>query len=113
MLQAYLSNSYIDGFALVSDSNYVAQNSGRLVIVAIVIMFLTNSFVRILRALFEYALKKGWTVMVQRILTLCKMVDRRVWGFQHPLRQFASIPTDILTKLEAKNVCFLNFKFFT
>lgn len=42
--------------------------------------------------------------MVQRILTLCKMVDRRVWGFQHPLRQFATIPADILNKLEAKNV---------
>jgi hypothetical protein len=61
---------------------------------------------RILRALFEYALKKGWTVMVQRILTLCKMVDRRVWGFQHPLRQFATFPVDVLAKLEAKNVRF-------
>jgi hypothetical protein len=51
--------------------------------------------------------------MVQRILTLCKMVDRRVWGFQHPLRQFATFPVDVLAKLEAKNVlaCFFFFFF--
>eukprot|EP00026_Physarum_polycephalum_P000144 Phypoly_transcript_00144.p1 GENE.Phypoly_transcript_00144~~Phypoly_transcript_00144.p1 ORF type:complete len:2136 (-),score=361.95 Phypoly_transcript_00144:17-6424(-) len=96
LLQSYLSNSFIDGFALVSDSNYVAQNSAR-----------------ILRALFEYALKKGWTVMVQRILTLCKMVDRRVWGFQHPLRQFATFPVDVLSKLEAKNVSIDRLQYMT
>eukprot|EP01117_Protostelium_nocturnum_P007948 TRINITY_DN2836_c0_g2_i3.p1 TRINITY_DN2836_c0_g2~~TRINITY_DN2836_c0_g2_i3.p1 ORF type:complete len:1451 (-),score=559.69 TRINITY_DN2836_c0_g2_i3:47-4399(-) len=86
LLQAYLSHAAIDGFSLVSDSAYVVQNISRL-----------------LRGLFEITLKKGWATVSLRLLTLCKMIDRRLWSFQHPLRQFPNVTNEILYKLEQKN----------
>ncbi|PRP78838.1 activating signal cointegrator 1 complex subunit 3 [Planoprotostelium fungivorum] len=84
--KAYLSHASIDGFALVSDSAYVVQNISRL-----------------FRGLFEMTMKKGWALVSLRLLTLCKMIDRRLWGFQHPLRQFPGVSGEILHKLEQKN----------
>eukprot|EP01119_Soliformovum_irregulare_P015903 TRINITY_DN4546_c1_g1_i2.p1 TRINITY_DN4546_c1_g1~~TRINITY_DN4546_c1_g1_i2.p1 ORF type:complete len:1649 (-),score=558.98 TRINITY_DN4546_c1_g1_i2:15-4961(-) len=85
LLQAYLSYASIDGFALVSDSAYVVQNAGR-----------------ILRGLFEMANKKGQAGMADRLLTLCKMVERRLWKDQNPLRQMPNIPSDTMYKLESR-----------
>ena len=39
--------------------------------------------------------------MAGRLLTLCKTVDRRLWAFENPLRQFSSLSPEILRKLEA------------
>ncbi|KXS12052.1 Sec63-domain-containing protein [Gonapodya prolifera JEL478] len=84
LLQNYISRSRVDDFALVSDTNYVAQNSAR-----------------ILRALFEVALNRNWGPVASRILSLSKSVDRRLWSFEHPLNQF-ELPIDVIKKLEGK-----------
>jgi len=87
LLQAYISSLRLEGFALVADMTYVQQSA-----------------VRILRALFEIALKRGWAALADRALTLCKMVERRMWLSQTPLRQFKNIPEPILRKLERKEI---------
>jgi activating signal cointegrator complex subunit 3 len=89
LLQAFVSQASINTFSLVSDMAYVAQNAAR-----------------IFRALFEMALKKNWPRLATKLLGLCKMVDRRMWGNAHPLRQFASnqLTSQILTKLEEKRM---------
>ncbi|XP_072018769.1 LOW QUALITY PROTEIN: activating signal cointegrator 1 complex subunit 3-like [Amphiura filiformis] len=83
LLQTYISRGFIDSFSLVSDSAYVAQNAGR-----------------IMRALFEVALRNGWPVMASRLLTLCKTVDKRLWGFENPLKQFPMISAEVFRKLQ-------------
>lgn len=71
LLQAYISQSNVTAFSLVSDMNYVAQNAGRL-----------------LRALFEIAIRRNMASMSAKLLKLCKCVDQRIWwGFHTPLRQ--------------------------
>ncbi|KAI8925867.1 Sec63 Brl domain-containing protein [Entophlyctis helioformis] len=82
LLQSYISRAYIDDFALVSDTAYVAQNSSR-----------------ILRALFEIAMSRNWGPTATVILSLCKTVDRRMWSYEHPLGQF-DLSAEILGKLE-------------
>ena len=82
LLQSYISRSYVDDFALISDTAYVSQNSSR-----------------ILRALFQIALSRSWGPTASVILTLSKGVDRKMWSFETPLRQF-DLPHEILNKLE-------------
>ena len=62
--------------------------------------YIQQSACRLLRALFELALKRGWASLTSRTLALCKMVEKRVWGSQSPLRQFNLIPEIIIRKLE-------------
>lgn len=83
LLQTYISRLKLDGFALVADMTYIQQSACRL-----------------MRALFEVALKRGWGNLAEKLLTLCKMVERRTWSSQSPLRQFGSIPEVIVRKLE-------------
>eukprot|EP01041_Mallomonas_annulata_P002895 gene2895-5684_t len=83
LLQAYISRLGLEGFALVADMTYIQQSACRL-----------------MRALFELALKRGWAGLASKTLTICKMVERRTWGSQSPLRQFGNIPETILRKLE-------------
>lgn len=71
LLQSYISGLQLDGFALVSDMVYVSQSAGRL-----------------LRALYEITLRRGWAQLCERCLNLCKMVDKRMWLSMTPLRQF-------------------------
>ena len=71
LLQAYISQLNLEGFALVSDMVYVSQSAGRL-----------------LRALYEITLRRGWAQLCERCLNLCKMVDKRMWLSMTPLRQF-------------------------
>jgi len=88
LLQSYISRADIDGFALVADSHHVVQSAGR-----------------IFRALFELAIKKGWVTLGHRLLTICKVVDRRLWHHQHPLRQFGHvIPAEWLYRLEERKL---------
>lgn len=60
LLQAYISQLKLEGYALVSDMTYVQQSAARLC-----------------RALFEVALKRGWAALAEKTLDLCKMVERR------------------------------------
>ncbi|KAH0985030.1 hypothetical protein GBA52_012207 [Prunus armeniaca] len=55
---------------------------------------------RLLRAIFEIVLKRGWAQVAEKALNLCKMVEKRMWCVQTPLRQF-----NVLTvKLEKKDL---------
>ncbi|KAN0023819.1 hypothetical protein ACTFIV_008206 [Dictyostelium citrinum] len=86
LLQAFFSRANIDGFSLVSDSNYTVQNSSR-----------------ILRGLFEISLKKGWCTVSKTILDLCKMVDHQLWHFESPLRQAKVLSLDTIRKIEERD----------
>ncbi|KAJ8602966.1 hypothetical protein CTAYLR_001574 [Chrysophaeum taylorii] len=87
LLQAYISNLKLEGFALVADMTFVRQSAARLC-----------------RAIFEIALRRRWAAMTERALTLCKMVERRSWLSQSPLRQFKGVPETIVRKLEKKEI---------
>ena len=68
-----------------------------------VCVFFPKNAARLLRGLFEIALHRGWPTMAYRLLGLCKMLDKRLWGFQNPLRQFTILKHETLVKLEGKN----------
>ncbi|XP_019946883.1 activating signal cointegrator 1 complex subunit 3 [Paralichthys olivaceus] len=87
LLQTYIGRGEVDSFSLISDLSYVAQNAARIV-----------------RALFEIALRKRWPTMTYRLLTLCKVIDKRLWGFAHPLRQFHNLSHNVLNRLEEKKL---------
>ena len=59
---------------------------------------------RIIRALFEMALRKGWPIMAGRLLQLSKVIEKRQWGFESPLRQFPMLSVEILRKLEDRRL---------
>ncbi|CAG8760424.1 16710_t:CDS:1, partial [Acaulospora colombiana] len=75
LLQAYISNRFVEDFALVSDSMYVAQNGAR-----------------IIRALLEIALSQRWANASGVLISMSKSVEKRIWGYQHPLEQFDLSP---------------------
>ncbi|RUS26117.1 Sec63 Brl domain-containing protein [Jimgerdemannia flammicorona] len=85
LLQAYISQLKLEGFALVSDMVYVTQSAGR-----------------ILRAVFEICLKRGWSQLTKKALDLCKMVEKRMWLSMSPLRQFKGVPMDLIKRIERK-----------
>ncbi|KIM78188.1 hypothetical protein PILCRDRAFT_824660 [Piloderma croceum F 1598] len=85
LLQAYISQLKLEGFALVADMVFVQQSAGR-----------------ILRAMFEICLKRGWAVPARACLDLCKMVEKRMWGSMTPLRQFKGVPQEVVRKAEGK-----------
>ncbi|KAJ5766358.1 uncharacterized protein N7511_003974 [Penicillium nucicola] len=87
LLQAYISRLKLDGLALMADMVYVTQSAGR-----------------IIRALFEICLKKGWSSVAKTALDLCKMAEKRMWPTMSPLRQFQHCPRDILQKAERIDV---------
>lgn len=66
--------------------------------------FVPQNAARIVRALFEIALRKRWPAMTYRLLNLSKVIDKRLWGWVSPLRQFSVLPPPVLTKLEQKNL---------
>jgi len=57
---------------------------------------------RIIRALFEMALCRNWPLMAGRLLNLSKVVEKRLWAREHPLRQFAFLPGEVLSKIEQR-----------
>ncbi|CAH8318639.1 unnamed protein product [Eruca vesicaria subsp. sativa] len=87
LLQAYISQLKLEGLSLTSDMVYITQSAGRLV-----------------RALYEIILKRGWAQLAEKALNLSKMVGKRMWSVQTPLRQFHGIPNEILMKLEKKDL---------
>lgn len=89
LLQAYISRLKLDGLALMADMVYVTQSAGR-----------------ILRAIFEITLQKGWASVCKTALDLCKMAEKRMWPTMTPLRQFPLKPAErgIVTKAERVDV---------
>lgn len=86
LIEVHISRIPIDSFSLVSDAAYISASLGR-----------------IMRALFEICLRRGWSEMTSFMLEYCKAVDRRIWPHQHALRQFdREFSVDILKKLEDK-----------
>ncbi|KAI4335915.1 hypothetical protein L6164_014511 [Bauhinia variegata] len=86
LIQLYISRGFIDTFSLVSDAAYISA-----------------SLARIMRALFEICLRRGWCEMSLFMLEYCKAVDRQIWPHQHPLRQFdKDLSAEILRKLEER-----------
>ncbi|KAL5345182.1 Pre-mRNA-splicing helicase BRR2, partial [Pseudogymnoascus australis] len=92
LLQAYISRLKLEGLALMADLVYVTQSAGR-----------------ILRAIFEITLKKGWSSVAKTALELCKMAEKRMWPTMTPLRQFPSCPRDIIQKAERIDVPWNNY----
>lgn len=68
------------------------------------LFFTLQNAARIVRALFEIALRKRWPAMTYRLLNLSKVIDKRLWGWVSPLRQFSVLPPSVLSKLEEKNL---------
>ncbi|KAF5338188.1 hypothetical protein D9757_014975 [Collybiopsis confluens] len=87
LLQAYISQLKLDGLVLLADMVFVQQSAGR-----------------IIRAMFEICLKRGWAVPAKAALDLCKMVEKRMWGSMTPLRQFKGVPAEVIRKAEGKQL---------
>ncbi|TQS35645.1 hypothetical protein Golomagni_03930 [Golovinomyces magnicellulatus] len=85
LLQSFISRANIEDFALMNDSNYIAQQSAR-----------------ICRALFMLALNRRWGYQCLVLLSLCKSIEKRVWSNQHPLHQF-DLSKPIMKQLDIKN----------
>jgi len=86
LLQAYISQLKLDGFALMCDMTHVNQSAGRL-----------------MRAIYEIVLSRGWAQLAEKCLSMSKMVTKRMWQSMCPLRQFKKCPIQIITKLEKKS----------
>nr|XP_045603528.1 activating signal cointegrator 1 complex subunit 3-like [Procambarus clarkii] len=87
LLQSHISRIRVDSFSLVSDVNYITENS-----------------VRITRALFEIVLHKSWPLMAGRLLTMAKMLEHQMWHFESPMKQFARLTHEIIGKIEEKRL---------
>ncbi|EJS43942.1 brr2p [Saccharomyces arboricola H-6] len=87
LLQSYFSQLKFEGFALNSDMVFIHQNAGRL-----------------LRAMFELCLKRGWGHPTRILLNLCKSSTTRMWATNSPLRQFKKCPIEVVKRLEASTV---------
>ena len=85
LFQAYISRLKLEGFALVADMAFIQQSAARL-----------------LRALFEIALRRNWAQLAKLTLSFANMASHRVWRCQSPLRQFPNVPEVISRKLERK-----------
>lgn len=85
LLQSFISRATMKESSLFSDTNYIAQNSAR-----------------IARALFLIGLERRWGTFSRNMLAICKAIDKQLWPFQHPLRQF-KLPDQILRQIETKN----------
>ena len=84
LIQAHISQERVEGFSLVSDLSYVSQNA-----------------TRIIRGVFEIALKRGSPRLAYKLLCLSKSIEHRLWTTDHPLRQFERVLSyEILQKLE-------------
>lgn len=83
LLQAYISGLRLDGFALMADMIFISQSAGRL-----------------FRALYDLSLDKKWSKLTRVLLSVCKMVENRMWPTSTPLRQFPNIPSTIVDSVE-------------
>ncbi|SMN21670.1 similar to Saccharomyces cerevisiae YER172C BRR2 RNA-dependent ATPase RNA helicase (DEIH box) [Maudiozyma saulgeensis] len=87
LLQAYISNLKLEGFALHADMVFIQQSAGRLI-----------------RAMYELCLKKKWSTPTKTLLALSKCVSRKIWVTNSPLRQFSRCPTEVIKKAESSNL---------
>ncbi|KAJ2112563.1 Pre-mRNA-splicing helicase BRR2 [Coemansia sp. RSA 922] len=84
LVQAYVARLNLPGFALAADLAYVAAAAGR-----------------IFRALFELSKARGWARAAKESLAWARMVDRRTWAAESPLRQLGkACPPELLRSVE-------------
>lgn len=72
-------------------------------------VYVTQSAARIVRAIFEIVLHRGWAQLADKCLMLCKMIDKRMWQSMTPLRQFKKMPEEIIKKIEKKSFAWERF----
>ncbi len=87
LAQAYISRINIRNFALVSDCSFVSQSLGRIV-----------------RAMFEIVLKKGWPEVITKLQLLDKCIEKRMWAMESPLRQYPTLSNEVVNRLEDKDL---------
>ncbi|PIA63068.1 hypothetical protein AQUCO_00200832v1 [Aquilegia coerulea] len=90
LIQLHISRGSMDSFSLISDAAYIS-----------------TSLARIMRALFEICLGRGWCEMTAFMLEYCKAVERQIWPHLHPFRQFMfdrELSAEIIRKLEERGV---------
>lgn len=63
-----------------------------------------------MRGLFDIVLKKNNPILAGRFLQISQMLEHQQWFFETPLRQFTSIPEDILTKIDQRDISIEQFK---
>ncbi|KAJ2348884.1 Pre-mRNA splicing, partial [Coemansia sp. RSA 2671] len=84
LVQAHVARLRLPGFALAADLAYVAAAAGR-----------------IFRALFELSRARGWARAAREALAWARMVDRRTWAAESPLRQLGkAVPPELLRAVE-------------
>ena len=67
-------------------------------------VFITQSANRLVRAMFEIALHRGWAQLTDKTLNLSKMIDKRMWQSMCPLRQFKKIPEEVVKKIDRRSI---------
>ena len=72
-------------------------------------VYITQSAGRLMRAIYEIVLRRGWAQLACRTLSLCKMVSRRMWASQSPLRQFPKMSRDVVQRLEKKDLAWESY----
>ncbi|GBG33653.1 Activating signal cointegrator 1 complex subunit 3-like [Hondaea fermentalgiana] len=89
LLQAYISGMRLEGYAMACDLVFIQQSANRLV-----------------RAMFEICLVRGWAALAQRCLALANMCEHRIWPTQCFLRQLADVPVgaDVLKRIERRGL---------
>ncbi|WFC94772.1 RNA helicase [Malassezia brasiliensis] len=93
LLQSYISQLALEGYALAADMVYVTQSAGR-----------------ILRALVEICIVRGYARVARLALDLAKMTEHRQWNAMTPLRQFRGVPADLIRRLERKEFPFARLR---
>ena len=85
LLQAYISQLKLEGFALVSDMVYVTQvgrTNTAVPSVALVYISLPpspwQSAGRLVRAIFEICLHRGWADLTNKAHSLSKSIDKKM-----------------------------------
>ncbi|KAJ2744981.1 Pre-mRNA splicing [Coemansia sp. BCRC 34301] len=88
LVQAHVARLQLAGFALAADLAYVAAAGAR-----------------IFRALFDLARARGWARAARESLAWARMVDRRAWAAESPLRQLGrACPPELLRAVERSPV---------
>ncbi|KAF9222108.1 Sec63-domain-containing protein [Gyrodon lividus] len=87
LLQSFITQLPIQDFALVSDTAYAAQNGGR-----------------IIRALLEIAISLKWASVTASLMGMSKAIERRMWPFEEPLRQFTNLKAEIIHGLNQSHM---------
>lgn len=64
-------------------------------------LYITQSAGRLMRALFELSIKKGWSKVSKSLLTLCKSIEKRSWITNSAFRQFKDCPSEVIRHAEA------------